>query len=186
MFKLKCDDCEKCFANQGKLDDHVTRTHPKYECEDCDKIFKYETILEKHKEAAHEEIKLYCHYFNNDKDCPYDDDDGDDGCIYMHEDSVPCKFGSGCERKLCMFKHEERDDDKESESENSDGENDEDTDNDDDKESVKDLIPILEKFKDAVEKFDVLLQKCSLQLDFESKNQNVLVMHMKAKHKNNS
>ena len=109
--KLQCEECDKCFVSQVKLDEHVTRSHTNYECEECGKVFKVESILEKHNEAAHEDIKLYCYYFNNDKDCPYDDDDG---CIYLHEDSQPCKFGSGCERQLCMFKHEKRDDDKSS------------------------------------------------------------------------
>ena len=49
------------------------------------------------------------------------------------------------------------------------------------------LKPILNKFKEAVEKFDTMLQKCSLKCkhcEFEAKDQNGLGMHMKAKHKN--
>ena len=48
--------------------------HKEFECEECDKVFKYETTIEKHIEAVHEDIKLFCAYFNNNKD----------GCIYLH------------------------------------------------------------------------------------------------------
>ena len=33
---------------------------------------KIKPVLEKHKEAAHENVELFCHYFNNEKDCPFD------------------------------------------------------------------------------------------------------------------
>ena len=65
---------------------------------DCDKIFRREGTLEKHIQAAHEDITLFCHYFNNEKDCPYEDE-----CIFVHEESDNCKFGNGCERLLCMY-----------------------------------------------------------------------------------
>ena len=79
---FKCDECEKSFKDEKKLRDHTEKMHVKYECDDCDKVFKYEAVFEKHKEAAHEDIELFCHYFNNDKDCPFDDE-----CIYIHEES---------------------------------------------------------------------------------------------------
>ena len=42
--------------------------------------------------------------------CLYEDE-----CIFIHEESEICKFGKGCDRILCMFKHEtcEHDDDEE-------------------------------------------------------------------------
>ena len=79
---------------------------------------------------------------------------------------------------LCMFRHEECDDEDDSENEN-------DSEEDEDEESVEDLKPMLKKIQEAVEKFDVLLKKCSLrcdQCDFEAKNQNGLNMHVKSKH----
>ena len=78
-----------------------------------------------------------------------------------------------------MFKHEKTNDDKECDLESSDSESD-DEDDKNDSQSVSEMIPILEKFKEAVEKFDILPQKCSLRYkrcDFEA------IMHMKAKHK---
>ena len=56
---------------------------------------------------------------------------------------------------------------------------------DEDEKYVEDLKPMLKKIQEAVEKFDVLLKKCSLrcdQCDFEAKNQNGLNMHVKSKH----
>ena len=149
------------------------------------KSLTYENVLEKHVEAVHEDVTLYCHYYNNDKDCPFEDGDYD-GCIYLHEDSKPCLFGTGCERMLCMYKHKDKSDDTQKDSDESEDESDDEA-SDDSKESVKDLIPIIDKFREAIDKFDSLLQECNLkckQCEFEAKDSNGLIMHMKAKHKN--
>ena len=50
---------------------------------------------------SHESLKIYCHYFNNSKTCPFDDE-----CVFLHEDAEICKYGAQCERNNCMFKHE--------------------------------------------------------------------------------
>ena len=73
--------------------------HKKFECDECDKVLRFEALLEKHKEAAHEDVELFCQYYNNDKDCPFDDE-----CIYLHKESGNCKYAQSCERKLCIFK----------------------------------------------------------------------------------
>ena len=179
---FECDECDKCFQEESKLEEHVHRNHKKYPCDDCEKIFNFEGLLEKHKSAAHEDFVLYCHFFNNDKDCPYEDQ-----CVFVHEDSEDCMFAKGCERKLCMYKHEERDeDDDEDESED---ESDMDEDEDENQKAVENLKPSLEKVKEALEKVTNILKKVSPTLkcnicDFEAKNQNGLTMHNKAKHTN--
>ena len=43
-------------------------------CDECDKTFKKEETLEKHVQASHEEITLFCNYFNNEKDCPFEEE----------------------------------------------------------------------------------------------------------------
>ena len=167
--------CDKKFREEKQLTQHK-KTHLEFECDECDKIFDFEVNLEKHKEAVHEDVTLYCHYFNNNKECPYDEQ-----CIYLHEESEKCKFGKLCERNLCMYIHDVEDD-----------EDDSDSDADDDDEiSVDTLQPQLEKLKEAVEKFDTLLKKeknnlkCK-QCEFEARNQNGMTMHVKAKHTNKS
>ena len=180
--KLKCDECDKCFKDEQKLKEHKESKHTRFECDCCDKEFKYEALLEKHKEAAHENVELYCHYFNNGKDCPFEDE-----CIFLHEESVNCRFGKNCERNLCMYQHGgfdavENDDDAIS---------DDDYDEDDDDQieignvNLEHIKPVLDKFKEAVENFEKLLGQYSLKCkdcEFEGKDLNGLTMHIKAEH----
>ena len=172
---FKCEECDACYNVKERLEEHM-KIHVKYPCDDCDKIFNYEATLEKHVQAAHEDLELYCHFFNNDKECPYDDQ-----CIFIHEESEKCRFGKTCERKLCMYTHEESDEDT---SEESDDELDE---CDENEVTVEKLKPSLEKVRIALEKVNMVLQKVSpnfrcQQCDFEGRNHNGLNMHMKAKH----
>ena len=95
----KCDVCEKVFDQEWKRKAHV-KSHKKYQCDYCDKTFLYENFKDKHITAVHEHLKLYCHYFNNKKVCPFDTQ-----CIFLHEDSEECKFGRVCERVNCMYRH---------------------------------------------------------------------------------
>ena len=74
--------CEKYFKDEETLEEHKKIRHSKFECDECEKEFTYEAVLVKHKEEAHESVELFCHYFNNDKDCPFDDQ-----CIFIHEES---------------------------------------------------------------------------------------------------
>ena len=113
--------------------------HKKFECDECDKVLRFEALLEKHKEAAHEDVEQFCQFFNNDKDCSFDDE-----CIYLHEESENCKQAHSCERKLCMFKQVQAVD--------KEDENGEETDDSDDDEfvskevDVENIKPLLEKF----------------------------------------
>ena len=140
-------------------------------------VYPFFSTLEKYQEAVHGDDVLYCHYFNNNKDCPFDDQ-----CIFLHEESAKCKFDGVCERKLCMYKHDMKEEENEDDAE---------SDNEDDGAleniCVEDIRPVLEKFKKTVENFEVILQKCSVkckQCDFEAKDSNGLNMHVKAKHQN--
>ena len=42
----------------------------------------------------------FCHYFNNNKECPYDS-----RCRFRHEQSRECSKGNYCQRYLCQFRH---------------------------------------------------------------------------------
>ena len=99
---FKCDQCTKEFNEEWKMKAHKKK-HKKFQCEQCEKNFESLDIKKKHVLIYHENTKLYCHFFNNGKTCPYDE-----RCVFMHEDSKIC------ERESCMFKHRK----KESKSEN--------------------------------------------------------------------
>ena len=100
----KCSECEKQFNEEWKINAHM-KMHKKYECDKCEKKFKYLDIKIKHIQVQHEKAKLYCHFYNNNKTCAYNDE-----CVFLHEDSKPCKYGVLCERNYCMFKHQNNDD----------------------------------------------------------------------------
>ena len=48
---------------------------------------------------AHEDIKLYCHFFNNDKVCLKGEE-----CVFLHEESDICRYGDICDRINYMFR----------------------------------------------------------------------------------
>ena len=95
---FECDHCEKEFNENWKLNAHLKVCKVK-RCDVCDKTFKYTDLLKKHKLIAHENFKIYCHFFNNGKSCPNRE------CVFLHEESTMCKYDSVCERLYCMFKH---------------------------------------------------------------------------------
>ena len=106
--------------------------------------------------SSYGKSKLFCHYFNNEKDCPFEG-----RCIFAHEESPECRFGQTCERVMCMFSHDERDvSDTESDNENDEEDIDE---NDDDTEMFKitDIEPSLQKVEDAMEKVQSLTRNIS-------------------------
>ena len=187
---FKCDECDKMFKTEKQLSVHLKK-HEKFACEECDSEYNYEGLLEKHVDAVHGSMKIFCHFWNNDKECPYDDQ-----CIFAHEDSPECKFGNGCERIMCMFQHEENNDGDADKNDESSDEDDDESDNDDENGvkhlvNVTDLEPSLKKVEEAMEKVNNLLQKqvsalkCNL-CEFEAKNTNGLTMHKKARHPDNS
>ena len=173
---FNCSECDKPFKDECMLNEHVQNAHKSYSCDDCDKVFHFEGLLEKHRSATHEGIALFCHYFNNNKECPFEN-----RCIFLHEESENCKFDKACERILCMYKHDDGRD-------ISDNESDESSDDEEPPESEK---PSLENVRITLENVDEIFRKVSPNLkcdkcEFEAKNSNGLVMHKKAKHTNKS
>ena len=55
----------------------------------------------KHMKMHNDDVK-FCHFYNNNKNCPYEDI----GCMFLHEMADPCIFNP-CLNKLCQYKHVE-------------------------------------------------------------------------------
>jgi hypothetical protein len=66
----------------------------------CERTCKCEDILYKHQKIAHENLKLYCHYFDHLKSCPFKEE-----CVFLHKVFKECQFGIECKRKMCLFRH---------------------------------------------------------------------------------
>ena len=180
--EFKCGKCDKTFNSENELTLHQ-KIHGNFKCEKCDCEYDVLDLLEKHVSAVHGQMKIFCHYYNNDKECAFEG-----RCIFAHEESPECKFGQQCERTMCMFVHESRDvSDSEEESDSDE------TGDDDENENVvkiQDLEPCLARVEEAMKKVQVLLQppsklKCD-KCEFEAKNVNGLNMHKKAKHTDKS
>ena len=51
---------------------------------------------------GHNEKRKYCHFYNNRKKCPYEEN----GCKYNHLNAGICKWEKNCTFILCQFKHD--------------------------------------------------------------------------------
>ena len=71
-----------------------------FKCSICEKGFYMKWRMEKHTSDHRVDIK-FCHYFNNDKPCPYDKV----GCKFKHETAPECRFNLKCTFNLCQFTH---------------------------------------------------------------------------------
>ena len=78
------------------------KNHVKFQCDQCSKTFKYLDVKNKHNQISHGNLKLYCHFYNNMKTCPFEEE-----CVFLHEDADLCRYGDLCERNFCMFRHED-------------------------------------------------------------------------------
>ena len=102
--KLQCDLCNEQFKSYFELEQHMKEEHDKpkmFKCDVCVKEFHLEWRLLKHKEGHSKTLK-YCHFFNNRKFCPYEEN----GCMFRHDLSPQCFFGKKCSNSLCQFRHE--------------------------------------------------------------------------------
>ena len=130
-------DCEKIFNQEWKLNAHK-KGHIKYTCDQCEKGFQYESIKDIHTKVTHINAKLFCHFYNNDKECPKEQE-----CVFLHKTSGPCRYMEKCERENCMYEHhsvDERNGDSERETnENNDDVNAIDVKDDEDDEGNEDI-----------------------------------------------
>ena len=104
---VKCKICEESFDKNCHLEEHIRENHEAtkmYECDKCEKTFLLKWRMKKHREG-HDMLLKKCHYFNNNKICPFEQI----GCMFDHSRSGPCKYGTKCKIALCAFKHESSD-----------------------------------------------------------------------------
>ena len=180
-YPYPCEMCGLEFTSEKQCSSHKEK-HGNFKCDKCDKVFTFEGVLEKHISAAHGSMTIFCHYYNNNKLCPFKTE-----CIFVHLVSKDCIFGNECERMFCMFRHDEHFQNDEEECEEENDEMDEHDESDEDIETFKlsEIEPALAKVEVAMEKVNNLLNTTKLKCDscdFKAKNQNGLNMHKKAKH----
>jgi len=153
---FKCKKCDKSYKCETDLETHQ-KTYGNLECGQCECKYDSEGQLEKHVSAVHGKFKIFCHYHNNDKDCPFEG-----RCIFAREESPDCRFGQLCERVMFMFAHEERDVSDSEDKDDSDDENDDDENNEDEHIEdehlfkVKNIEPSLRKVEEAMDKIQQL------------------------------
>ena len=103
--KHKCRLCSNLFTKSIDLERHLKEIHSEiidiHKCNKCDQHFFLEWRLKKHKET-HEKGVKFCHFFNNEKVCPFKEF----GCKFKHESSPKCYFMSKCKNKMCQYKHQ--------------------------------------------------------------------------------
>ena len=80
------------------LKEHIEK---QFKCEKCNQEFHLKWRFNKHQEGHENTNVKYCHYFNNKKECPFQEL----GCMYKHSAAPVCKYKSSCNRKLCQFTH---------------------------------------------------------------------------------
>ena len=99
-----CNQCEAEFQTSWQLESHM-KTHEmngKYLCTTCGKSFHLQWRLAKHITMhQNEKILRKCHFYNNSKDCPFEEI----GCKFLHEKSKECKFKSKCKLDKCQYRH---------------------------------------------------------------------------------
>ena len=140
--KRKCDQCDMTFELNIQLEKHLNNSHKKekvFKCNFCEKTFHLEWRLQKHT-TGHTSPSKFCHYFNNNVQCPYEEN----GCMFVHSESPPCKFQDSCSNQLCPFTHVN--DSNVEGNENNDGENDTNVTNVTDKQSFCASTPKKRKY----------------------------------------
>ena len=92
VLSLNCNLCETTFSQKCDLELHLQYEHyteKKFKCDKCEMRFVLKWILQKHV-GIHEEKNISnmkcCHYFNNDKKCPFETL----GNMFKHESTPQC------------------------------------------------------------------------------------------------
>ena len=101
---LKCDQCDQTFDQNWKLEDHL-KLHingPRFQCDLCPKSFVLQWRLRKHKKGHEQKNVKFCHFFNNNKICKFEEVSG---CMFRHEHAPTCQNPERCKIYKCQFRH---------------------------------------------------------------------------------
>ena len=102
---IKCESCDETFKKNCDLELHIQRSHfsvEMFECDKCGKQFVLKWRLRKHQDIHNNQNIRKCHYYNNNKKCPFEAI----GCMFEHSFSGKCQHGERCNKNLCTFQHE--------------------------------------------------------------------------------
>ena len=100
----ECKLCSKRFKKCNELESQIKNCHENYrefKCDQCEKTFVLEWRLKKHINLHTDDNVQRCHYFNNTKNCPFEEL----GCKFLHAPSDFCRLGLSCQRRLCPQRH---------------------------------------------------------------------------------
>ena len=103
---IQCNTCRKTFDKFCDLEQHIKifhDNHPVFRCEVCEKNFVLKWRLKKHSKI-HNGLGQPCHYYNNNKVCPFEEL----GCKFNHIPSENCSLGEACGKTKCPFKHDSK------------------------------------------------------------------------------
>ena len=102
--QIKCKFCDETFEKNCNLEEHIRKNHSSaecFKCKECDKDFVLKWRLKKHQETHKNKSVKKCHYFNNNKQCPFENI----GCMFAHSMADTCRYDTNCTNKLCSFQH---------------------------------------------------------------------------------
>jgi DNA-binding PadR family transcriptional regulator len=102
--RFECENCDEIFTSRWKLEHHLEdhKKKKEFKCNQCGKEFFLEWRLNQHLRGHSKIDQKCCHYYNNDKTCPYEII----GCKFKHESSAICLLGQNCQNRTCQFRHE--------------------------------------------------------------------------------
>ena len=104
---IKCRFCDESFLETWMLEKNLNcHEEKRFRCDQCEQKFHLKWRLKKHMESHTNVNTKFCHFFNNEKECPYIEP----GCMFKHEISPHCYFQKKCNKNLCQFQHTKTDD----------------------------------------------------------------------------